>query len=335
MGPSSLEHLFTWRSALGDSFTLAVTLCIVGLFLLSGAVIRAYGWKSRMNAGICAELHARWKSWGWIALGILVPIWLGAAWVILAVLLLSLACHREFARATGLIREKSINVIVVLGILALTIAAFGHCDRLFFAITPLTVGMITIVTIPQDRPTGYLQRVGLGVTSFLLFGYSFGYLELIATDRHYRPILLLILWCVVLNDVCASCIGKMLGRSQLLPQTSPKKTVEGSVGAGIVTTVVVAVLAHLVFRGTAVDSYPSLLFLGILVAFLGQMGDLVVSSIKRDLGMKDLGNILPGHGGWLDRFDSLVLVPPAVFYFLSYRLGLFASDMPARILTNR
>jgi phosphatidate cytidylyltransferase len=335
MDPSSLEHLFGWRSALGDSFTPAITLCIAGLFLLAGAVIRVYSWKSRMNAGICAELQARWKSWGWIALGIFVPVWLGAAWVMLAVLLLSLACHREFARATGLIREKAINGIIVLGILALTIAAFDHFDRLFFAITPLTVGMITIITVPQDRPTGYLKRIGLGITSFLLFGCSFGYLGLIANDRHYRAILLLILWCVVLNDICASCIGKMLGRSQLLPRTSPKKTLAGSVGAGIVTTVVVAALAHLVFRDTPMDSYPSLLFLGILVAVLGQMGDLVVSAIKRDLGMKDLGNVLPGHGGWLDRFDSLVLVPPAVFYFLSYRLGPLASDMPARILTNR
>jgi phosphatidate cytidylyltransferase len=67
---------------------------------------------------------------------------------------------------------------------------------------------------------------------------------------------------------------------------------------------------------------------------LGQLGDLILSSVKRDLGLKDLGVSIAGHGGWLDRFDSLVLVPPAVYHFLCYQLGPLGLNEPVRIFTG-
>ena len=78
-----------------------------------------------------------------------------------------------------------------------------------------------------------------------------------------------------------------------------------------------------------------LVTLGIGISVLGQLGDLVISSIKRDVGIKDIGVILPGHGGLLDRFDSLILVPPVVFHYLSLQLGPLAAGEPARIFSGR
>ena len=82
------------------------------------------------------------------------------------------------------------------------------------------------------------------------------------------------------------------------------------------------------------DRLPVLLTLGIGISALGQLGDLVISSIKRDVGVKDTGAVLPGHGGLLDRFDSLILVPPAVFHYLSFQLGPLAAEEPARIFSG-
>ncbi len=113
---------------------------------------------------------------------LLVPLLLGAAWVIAAVCLLSLLCYQEYARATGLFREKTISIFVVLGILTVTFANLDNYTRLFFAAGMCTAGFITIATIPQDRPRGYIQRTALGVLGFALLGYSFGYLGLLANN---------------------------------------------------------------------------------------------------------------------------------------------------------
>lgn len=77
-----------------------------------------------------------------------------------------------------------------------------------------------------------------------------------------------------------------------------------------------------------------LLCLGGLISAVGQLGDLTLSAIKRDIGIKDFGSILPGHGGWLDRFDSLVLVPPVVYHFLSLVLGPVGLEQPTRWITG-
>ena len=92
-------------------------------------------------------------------------------------------------------------------------------------------------------------------------------------------------------------------------------------------------LGKLIFEGTNLDQWNLLLTLGLIIGGVGQIGDLMLSSIKRDIGIKDFGTAIPGHGGVLDRFDSLVLVTPAVFHFINYYNGI-ALDQPARIFTG-
>ncbi len=87
------------------------------------------------------------------------------------------------------------------------------------------------------------------------------------------------------------------------------------------------------FRGTALDSPVLLVGLGVIVSVAGQAGDLMLSSIKRDLGIKDMGTVIPGHGGLLDRFNSLLLVAPAVFHYVNYYVG-FGLDQPTRLITE-
>jgi phosphatidate cytidylyltransferase len=102
----------------------------------------------------------------------------------------------------------------------------------------------------------------------------------------------------------------------------------------VLTTLLAGVLGHYVFLGTRVDHPLWLGLLGVIISVVGQLGDLMLSSIKRDLGLKDMGATIPGHGGLLDRFDSLLLVAPAVFHYLVYFIGFALEGEPTRVITG-
>lgn len=324
------KRWFDYEAMWDHPATVGIAICVLTMLTISGCLLFLL---QRSGGDALRDAWHRWKSWTWLSLMIMVPILLGGFWTVIGVMLLSLGCYREFARATGLMREKIISLTVTVGILVLTFATLDHYDRLFFATGVLTVGLISIVTIPFDRPEGFIQRTALGVSGFLLFGFSLSYLGYFTNDVDYRPRLLLVFLAVAANDIYAYCFGRLMGRKKILPRTSPGKTIAGSVGALIATTLTVVTAGHFVFQGTAVDHWALLAFLGMLISILGQVGDLLISSMKRDLGLKDIGQVIPGHGGLLDRFDSMILVPPTVFHFLSLCLGPPGEDQPQRIFT--
>jgi phosphatidate cytidylyltransferase len=330
----SAERLFGASHAFDHPLTIAVCALVVAGLAVSGIAIAVLGRTGRISEDTSRELQLRWQSWCWLAPCMIVPVLLGAFWTILAVLLLSLLSYREYARATGAFRERTISIVVVVATLVLNFAALDHFDRLFFACGPLGVALIVMATIPADRPQGFIQRIGLGALGYLLFCFSLGYLSILTNLPDFRPLLLLILTAVSLNDVFAYCCGKLIGGPRLLPATSPKKTVAGALGALVLTTLLVAVLGKWLYAGTPLDDWPRLALLGALISGLGQLGDLTLSSVKRDLGVKDVSRAIPGHGGLLDRFDSLLLVPPAVYHYLSLVLGPLGNETPARILTG-
>lgn len=328
------QRLFGYRHAFDEPVTIWICIAIVALVIVSGVALKLLFKAGTMSEETYIDAIGRWRSWVWITLCVLVPVLLGALFTIAAVTLLSLGCYREFARATGVFRHYTISVAVVAGVLLVNFAVLDHYDRLFFASAPLTVALIAVITLPQDQPRGYIQRVALGCFGFLLFGFSLAYIGNITSTSAYRPILLLMLLAVSLNDIFAYCVGRALGRRRLLPSTSPGKTLGGALGALVLTTLLVMAFGHFVFQGTRLDQWQRLLLLGGLISVLGQLGDLVLSSIKRDIGIKDIGVTIPGHGGLLDRFDSLVLVPPAVYHFLSLILGPLGGGEPARVFTG-
>lgn len=124
-------------------------------------------------------------------------------------------------------------------------------------------------------------------------------------------------------DTFAYFVGKFLGKHKLIPEISPKKTIEGSIG-GIVFTVggfaLYGVIVNNAFNQNI--SYIKLCVLGLLLSVVSQIGDLVASSIKRQYDIKDYGKLFPGHGGVLDRFDSVMLTAPTL-YVVSIIFGLF------------
>ncbi|NLL17578.1 MAG: phosphatidate cytidylyltransferase, partial [Clostridia bacterium] len=116
------------------------------------------------------------------------------------------------------------------------------------------------------------------------------------------------------NDTGAFFIGSKFGKHRLSPKLSPKKSIEGFVGGLVFTVVTALVFGYLVYG----SGYLMWVLLGCLVAVIGTMGDLLESAFKRLAQAKDSGNLIPGHGGLLDRLDSLLLVAPTVYYFVQW-----------------
>jgi phosphatidate cytidylyltransferase len=329
------ERLFDPLHAFDHPATIAMAAIIAIGLVAASILVRVLKRQGRLGEETYRELIARTRSWYVLSAAMVAPILLGAAWVCGFFLLLSLFCFREFARATGLNESRTATASVVAAILITYFAVVDHWMGLFTASWAFGIGLIAVVGLFPDHPQDYIRRIAVATVGFALFGISLGHLAYISNDPLFRPILLWLLICIELNDVFAYLTGKKFGRRKLLPNTSPNKTIAGAVGAIILTATLAAILGCWVFQGTTIGRWPHLVMLGLIISVLGQCGDLVISSIKRDLGVKDMSNLIPGHGGLLDRFDSLLIVAPGVFHYLHYFKSTGVGwDQPARILTG-
>jgi phosphatidate cytidylyltransferase len=140
----------------------------------------------------------------------------------------------------------------------------------------------------------------------------------ICEDNFYNPhIILGIILLIWANDTCAYLVGSLLGKHKLFERISPGKTWEGTVGGGILAVGSSSIIGNWYPELSQVDW----LVIAVIVVVMGTLGDLVESMLKRQAGIKDSGKIMPGHGGILDRFDSLIFVSPFVYVYLNWALS--------------
>ncbi len=179
----------------------------------------------------------------------------------------------------------------------------------------LLIGMI--LSIRNQPPADLFNQMLLlcwGVAYVgLLYPFVYHIRELTATGDW----LLFLFGTIWLSDSLAMWIGKAFGKRKLAPSVSPNKTIAGFVG-GISGGIIIAILLY--FWLLSDFNIFNLVFAGLLVSFIGQLGDLVESCWKRSLGIKDSSTIIPGHGGVLDRFDSLLFTAPVLYLYLKYFL---------------
>lgn len=230
---------------------------------------------------------------------------------------------------TGLVNQRPgvcVNRFIcsVAGVF-LALAMAGFCSN----ITPALVFIPYLVTIlylfiselylKQEDP---IHDWAYAMMSQLYIALPFSCIFILAyfTGQYYYLVPLCVfvfLWC---NDTGAYLSGSLLGKHKLFPRVSPGKSWEGSIGGGILVVAVAALVGYIQpvgDDGIAMSglNIPQWMGLGLVVVFFGTWGDLVESLFKRTLGIKDSGNVLPGHGGMLDRFDSsLMAIPAAVVY---------------------
>ncbi len=132
-----------------------------------------------------------------------------------------------------------------------------------------------------------------------------------------------LIWVVIIgsfaSDIFAYFVGVFFGKHKLCPKISPKKTIEGSIGGIAGTALCFVIYGYVVSKYFHCDvDYTQLVVLGVIAAAISQIGDLTASVIKRQYGIKDYGKLMPGHGGIMDRCDSLIFVAPVVYMYLTF-----------------
>ncbi len=291
----------------------------VGLLLGAGTVLAVLRW------GLHKEVNHAWQSYrGWLIMVpvILLTLFLGRLVTIVFLTILALWGFSEYARATGLYRDWVMTGAVYAGILAVggtvlvpdpTTGVPGWYG-LFIALPVYIIALLLAIPIARNRTQGQLQVLALAIVGFIYFGWMFGHLAFLANARYAYSYLFYLLFAVELNDVAAYTCGKLMGRRPFRSNISPNKTWEGSLGALVVSLILPWVLRFTFPHFQARDC----VLLGLIVGIGGQLGDLAISVIKRDVGIKDMGTAIPGHGGILDRIDSLIYVAPLFLHVVRY-----------------
>ena len=247
----------------------------------------------------------------------------GGIWLSLLVLVASFYLAKEY---TEILKHKgflpSFKIIVISNII---FAAAAYLDKLEY--TPLIVtaaAVLSLLTVLFKGKQPYIANVATTVFGFMYCGWFPLHLILLRHlgDTSTSSLIpypeganycLVILFSVLLTDTFCYFTGIKFGKHKLAPVISPNKTIEGAIGGSLFGMIISAIVGIIL----CIEWYHAIA-LGIITSIVGQLGDLCESMIKRDAGVKDSSNILPGHGGFLDRLDSYILTIPVVYYYALY-----------------
>lgn len=236
-------------------------------------------------------------------------------WLLSAVIAcFSVLAIYELYRAAKLKDNKAIyyfSCTFALVLSFVTIPGFVYVVFLFFvaAISLFTYLMLNVRNLKEIKP--YLT-----VSAAVMIAVFFKCMSGIRAMEGGIYLLGMTILVPVITDIAAYLVGRGCGKHKLAPVISPKKTIEGSIGGTVYSVAILTLVAFILDTDNVLQvNYTALIIYLILASIVGQFGDLAVSSIKRIVGIKDYGKLLPGHGGILDRFDSLLFVLPFTYIF--------------------
>jgi phosphatidate cytidylyltransferase len=180
----------------------------------------------------------------------------------------------------------------------------------------ILIGLMTLIVLTffwsmvGKLGAHFVGRMAMTALGVVWIAVGFAYLMLVRQLAHGQALAILVVACTVMADTFAYFVGRAIGQHRMAPVISPKKSIEGAVG-GLVGAVVAALIVRIYSPWMPTRDA---VVIGLIVGVVGQWGDLFESAIKRDFRVKDSGSILPGHGGILDRFDSLLFAGFAAYW---------------------
>lgn len=302
--------------------TFNTKIALLGIIaLLISAKVGLILLKTKIPLEDLNEMNLRLRTWWIMVVTFSISLLLGQWGSLTFIALISFLALKEYF---SLIPTRPIDrPILFLAYIAVPIQFFWIALKQYqmvivfiplFAILVLSIGMVMV-----GEPHGFLQTVGSVTWGLMITVFSLGHLGfLIILPASVNPnggavgLLMYLIFLTQFNDVMQYIVGKSIGRQQVIRRVSKGKTWEGLIG-GLATTLILSVLLAPGF--TPMNHWEGF-FAGLLIGFAGFFGDVTISALKRDLGVKDAGTLLPGHGGILDRVDSLILSTPLFFYFV-------------------
>lgn len=258
---------------------------------------------------------------GIVLVALALAIILTGGYVLAAVLLfLSIVAYRELMKACGLAHvEEKINGIEIIGYAGIAVYYFFLTfveNKIFLLLVLITILVgfmfLYVFTFPAYRAEQIM-------CAFFCVAYAPVMLSFIYLVR-ILPYGIYTVWMIFISswicDTCAYAAGMLFGKHKLAPVLSPKKSIEGAVGGVLGSAIVGAVYAYFVVEPVVKDQKVTWIFVLISAvgAVISQVGDLAASAIKRNHEIKDYGKLIPGHGGVMDRFDSVIFTAPMIYF---------------------
>ena len=320
-----MGELANLAEALGQPLPILATLLVI---LIGLAVATALAWRRRVADDAKprekqAELKARIRSW-WVMVGIFAAaLLLGRTATIVLFAFVSYLALKEYF--TIIPTRKADRVVLLVAYLSVPVQ-YWWVGTSWYGMFVIFVPVYMFLILPtamvlRGETGGFLKAAGTLHWGLMIAVFAISHAAyLIAVPPPDAPagtgagLLLFLLIATEFNDVAQFLAGRTFGRHQITPKVSPNKTVEGFLGGLVATTLLATGLAPFL---TPIGPLHAAL-IGAMLAAAGFCGDIVMSAMKRDLGIKDTGTMLPGHGGILDRVDSLVFTAPLFFHTIRY-----------------
>lgn len=259
-----------------------------------------------------------------IGLFVLACVYAGGIPLMLLVMYVAYIGSKEYV---DILQKKGfrpfLHLIIIADICFVILTALKRFDLVPVVLTFGTIGAFTLVLCKGRQP--YIANVATTVLGFIYGGWLPCYVILLRQlNQDFLGFFsikmcsglgfMLLLFCTILmTDVGGYVFGSKFGKRPLAPVVSPKKTIEGSIGGSVLAIIAAMLIGYAIH----IEWYQSLIA-GLLITTFAQLGDLAESLIKRDAGVKDSGNSLPGHGGFLDRADSYLFSTPVAYFYFNY-----------------
>ena len=304
-----------------DSINILSFSFLIILMIFSSVIVFLI--KGRLSESNWIELNQRMQSWWFMVVFFILALAINTTLMLIFFGFVSYLALKEYV--TIIPTRQVDRRIILIAYLSIPIQYYWigmHWYGMFIIFIPVFIFLLMplrMVTLKQTH--GFIKASGTlhwGLMLTVFCVSHIAYLGVLPNTPDWQNTgISLIIYLVLLtqlNDVSQFLWGKLFGSIKIIPEISPNKTVAGFIG-GVLTTTALSMII-----GVSLTPMNVLMafFSGLIISVFGFAGDLIMSSIKRDLGIKDTGKLLPGHGGILDRLDSIIYTAPLFFHFMRY-----------------